>query len=89
MGVTYNDITALGYKIADSADATATVGAAIGNYTHERTQELIAQHPDDKNANLSAINNSYVEGVKATGVLVGLADQKRMHLPKKTKKRLP
>lgn len=84
-GATYNDITALGYKIADSADATATVGAAIGNYTHERTQELIAQHPDDKNANLSAINNSYVEGVKATGVLAGLADQKANALTEKDK----
>ena len=84
---TYNDITALGYRIADSADATATVGAAIGNYTHERTQELISQHPADKDANLSAIHNSYVEGARATGFLSGLADQKANALTEENKEK--
>ena len=86
-GATYNDITALGYKIADSADATATVGAAIGNYTHERTQELISQHPKDKDANLNAIHNSYVEGAKATGFLAGLADQKANAITEENKEK--
>lgn len=75
-GATYNDITALGYKIADNADATATVSAGIGEYTHRRAQERMTQFPNDKIEQVNSINLAYHDGVMATGFLAGMADEK-------------
>ena len=85
-GATYNDITALGYKIADSPDATATVSAGIGEYTHRRAQERMAQYPNDKTEQVKSINLAYNDGVMATGFLAGLADEKAKAMNKDSEK---
>lgn len=86
-GATYNDITALGYKIADSPDATATLSAGIGEYTHRRAQERMAQHPNDKAEQVKSINLAYNDGVMATGFLAGLADEKAKAINKDSEKK--
>ncbi|MDU0349696.1 DUF6571 family protein [Actinomyces sp. MRS3W] len=70
------DINALGYRVADSSDATATIAAQLGQYAHDRAQQSTASHADDPDTQINDINNAYERATQAAGYLAGLADKK-------------
>lgn len=74
--VSNEDIYALTYRVADSADATATISVGLANYTQQRTQEAIDTYKGSPVDQADHMNTCYIEGVEATGFLVGMADKK-------------
>ncbi|WP_136192580.1 DUF6571 family protein [Actinomyces procaprae] len=77
------DINALGYRVADSCDATATIAAQLGQYAHDRAQQNAASHAGDPDLQISNINDAYDRATRATGYLAGLADKKANDLNSK------
>nr|WP_176760928.1 DUF6571 family protein [Actinomyces ruminicola] len=70
------DINALGYRVADSCDATATIAAQLAQYAHHRAQQNAASHAGDPDLQISSINDAYDRATRATGYLATLADKK-------------
>lgn len=70
------DIYALTYRVADSADATATISAGLANHTRQRTQEAIDEYKGSPTDQADKMNTYYTEGAEATGFLVGMAEEK-------------
>ncbi|WP_108966015.1 DUF6571 family protein [Actinomyces sp. Z16] len=70
------DLNALGYRVADSCDATATIAAQLAQYAHDRAQRDAASHAGDPDTQIADINKAYDRATVATGYLAGLADKK-------------
>ena len=70
------DINALGDRVADNADATATISQGIADAAKARSQAGISAHEGDPDGQIQAIKTSYNDGDKAVGFLAGLADGK-------------
>ncbi|QHO91713.1 hypothetical protein CWT12_10930 [Actinomyces sp. 432] len=70
------DLNALGYRVADSCDATATIAAQLAQYAHDRAQQDTANHAGDPDTQIADINTAYDEATVAAGYLAGLADKK-------------
>ncbi|WP_314742370.1 DUF6571 family protein [uncultured Actinomyces sp.] len=75
-GAEPDDIKALTYRVADNADATATISTGLANYTNMETQQAIADHEGDTQEQVSQLNNKYTNGARAVGFLAGVADAK-------------
>ena len=74
--VSDEDIYALTYRVADSADATATISTGLANHTRQRTQEAIDEYKGSPIDQVDKMNTYYTEGVEATGFLVSMAKEK-------------
>lgn len=74
--VSDEDIYALTYRVADSADATATISTGLANHTRQRTQEAIDEYKGSPTDQADKMNTYYTEGAEATGFLVGMAEEK-------------
>lgn len=69
------DIETMLFRVADSRDAMATIGAAVGTHTRERGLEAV-RNSSTFNEKAEALDQEYEYGVTAAGYLNGLADEK-------------
>lgn len=79
-GANSDEIILLTYRVADNADAVATIGAALAEETSRATEHAMAEHPDDWASQVEAINEQYNQGIYSAGYLAGIADAKAEHL---------
>lgn len=71
---TVSDLDALTSRVADSADATATISASLADYAARRSKTGVAAHRDDPDQQIGAIATAYGSGATAEAHLVGIAD---------------
>ena len=71
---TVSDLDALTSRVADSADATATISASLADYAARRSKTGVSAHRDDPDQQIDAIVGAYGSGATAEAHLVGIAD---------------
>ena len=73
---TVSDLDALVSRVADSADATATISTGLANYASRRSKTGVAAHEGDPDQQIDAIVDAYGDGTAAAAHLVGIADSR-------------
>ena len=73
---TVSDLDALASRVADSADATATISTGLANYASRRSKTGVAAHEGDPDQQIDAIVDAYGDGAAAAAHLVGIADSR-------------
>lgn len=70
------DVLDLTYRIADSADATATIGTGFANMMLSNTAQELSENAGNQQAQTAVINDVYSDGAHAVAYLAGVADAK-------------
>lgn len=74
--IVLGDFDALAYRVADSADAVATISAGIGDYAKRTSQYNVLNREGDKQGQIDGIKSSYRNGETAIGYLAGLSNKR-------------
>ncbi|TFH52574.1 hypothetical protein E4J66_07245 [Actinomyces viscosus] len=73
---TVADFNALAYRVADSQDAAATIGASLAKHATGKSAEQIERFQGNKDAQLAQINEAYSRGSAALNHFTAIADVK-------------
>jgi len=70
------DFNALAYRVADSQDAAATIGAGLAKHATEESADQIERFKGNKTSQLEQINAAYSRGSTALNHFTAMADVK-------------